>query len=318
MGTPSLNSLTSDRSSSSRKLGSSLHSAPIALWRWLLYLIYGLFIVAIFLYFRFPTQQFKAFCTELTKQYFPGHETTIGSLHYKFPLTLAAGNLQLQSADKAGKAPISIQQFTITPDLKAPGKNFTVSVTAYGGTHQAILALDHSHNAFTLQKIEINELDLTKLSWIQAQTGRVITGLFTAQGNYSGQTGQDISKGTGQGAAHIKNGTIELLYPILSLKNIALDKGETLFKLENQKLFLTQGKFSGKELEGTISGQISTLSSPIAAMQFDLKGTLTPSPALIKKSGQDQPMLLQRQQNHAALPFQLKGTIGKPAFLFDS
>lgn len=316
MGTPSQNSMTSDRSSS--KLGSRMQSVPGTLGRWLLYLVYGLFLVAFFLYLRFPTQQFKTFCTDLVNQYFPGQKTTIGSLHYQFPLTLAARNLQLQSSNKTANEPLAIQQIAITPDLTAPGKEFSLSISALGGTHQAALAIDPTDGTFTLSKIEINQLDLTKLSWLKVQTGRTITGLFTAQGSYAGQVGQDISMGTGQGSAQIKNGTIELLYPVLTLKNIAIDTGETFFKLDNQNLLLTQGQFTGKELEGAFSGQILALGSPFAAMPFDVKGTLTPSPALVKKSGQDQPILIQLQQNHAALPFQLKGTIGKPVFLFDS
>ncbi|MFH2124256.1 MAG: type II secretion system protein GspN [Pseudomonadota bacterium] len=292
--------------------------SPNTFRRWSLYTIYGLLLVTLLLYVRFPAQKFKGFCTHLITQQFPGYENTIESLHYQFPLTLVARNIQVQSKDKAAKKVFDIEQLTIKPDLKVPGKNFSLGITAYGGKHQISLSLDLSHNTFTLPKIEINELDLKKLPWLQTQTGRNITGLFTARGNYAGQTGQDIALGTGEGSAHIKNGTFELLYPILSLNNIDIDKGEVLVKLVSRKILLSKGTFNGRELSGTFAGKISSLNAAFAAMQLDLTGSLTPLPALVKQSGKAQPLLLQLQQNEAALPFHLKGTIAQPVFLFDS
>lgn len=288
--------------------------------RWSLYTVYGLLLVALFLYLRFPAQQFKTFCTDLITRHLPAYDNSIESLHYRFPLTLVAKNIQLQSKERATNKVFAIEQLTIHPDLTvtAPGRNFSIAITAYGGTHQIALSLDRAHNTFTLPRIEINELDLTKLSWLQTQAGRTITGLFTARGSYAGHAGQDLSKGTGEGSAHIKNGTLELFYPILSLKNIAIEQGEVLFKLQEQKLLLSKGTFIGKEVEGTLTGQVSALGSTLAAFQLDLTGTLSPLPSLVKKSGQAQPLLLQLQQNHAALPFHLQGTINKPVFLFDS
>ncbi len=286
--------------------------------RWSLYTIYGLLLVMLFLYLLFPAQKFKSFCTHLITQQFPGSENSIESLHYHFPLTLVAENIQLQAGKKAAKEIFDIQQLTITPELKAPGKNFSVTITAYGGTHQIALVLDRSHNTFSLPKIAINGLDLAKIPWLQTQTGRTITGLFTADGSYSGQMGQELFQGTGGGSAHIENGTIELLDPIFSLENIDIEQGDVLFKLHDQKIFLSDGKFIGKELKGTITGEISSLNVTFAAMQHDLSGALTPLPSLVKQKGPTQPLLLQLQQNHAGLLFHLRGTIGKPVFLFDS
>ncbi|MDO8946144.1 MAG: type II secretion system protein GspN [Desulfocapsaceae bacterium] len=292
--------------------------SPNTFWRWSLYTIYGLLLVTLLLYVRFPAQNFKSFCTHLITQQLPDYKNSIESLHYQFPLTLVARSIQLQGKDKAEKKVFDIEQLTIKPDLKVPGKNFSLIITAYGGRHQISLSLDRSHKTFTLPTIEINELDLMKLPWLQTQTGRRITGLLTAHGSYSGQIGQDISQGTGEGTAHIKKGTFELLYPILSLNNIDIEKGAVLFKLENQKMLLSNGTLNGKELSGTFAGKISSLNATFAAMQLDLTGALTPLPALVKQSGKAQPLLLQLQQNKAALPFQLKGTIAKPVFLFDS
>ncbi|MEK6201221.1 MAG: type II secretion system protein GspN [Desulfobulbaceae bacterium] len=287
-------------------------------WRWPLYFIYALFIITLFLYLRFPTQEFKTFCTDLISQHLPGYENSIESLHYRFPLTLVVRNLQLQARSNTAQETFAMQQINITPDLAAPGTNFSLAITAYGGTHRILLELDRADLTFTMPKIEIEALDLTNLSRLKTQTGRTITGLFTDQGSYAGQIGQDISLGVGEGSAQLTGGTFELLETILSLNSIDLKKGEALFKLQDQKLLLSNGKFNGKEMTGTFSGQISSLNSKVAAMQLEMTGALTPLPALTEKSGQAQPLLRQLQQKQAGLPFKLKGTISKPVFLFDS
>jgi type II secretion system protein N len=295
--------------------------SPNSFWRWPLYLLYALLVVVLFLYLRFPGQQFKTFCTQSMTRQFPGYEGSIESLRYQFPLTLVATNLQLASNNQAAQEIFTIEQLTLTPTLmsfKDPASNFLITITAYGGTHQADLVLDRGRNTFSLANIEINAFDLAKLQWLKTQTGRAITGLLTAQGSYAGQLGQEISKGTGQGTITITAGSFALLEPILSLKNIDLDKGEAQVKLQEQKLVLGKGKLKGKELEGTFGGQLVELSAPFAAIQLNLTGTLMPLPDLVKKSGQAQPLLPKLQKNKAGLPFHLQGTIGKPRFLFDS
>ncbi len=294
---------------------------PYSFWRWPLYLIYGTLVVVLFLYLRFPGQQCKTFCVQGITRQLPGYEAVIESLHYRFPRTLVVTNLQLKSNTQAPQSLFTIEELTLAPILKSlknPAGNFLITLTACGGTHRADLTLDRGRRNFSLANIEINDLDLAKLAWLKAQTGRAITGLLAARGSYGGQLGQEISKGTGEGTVMVKTGTFELFEPIFSLKNIGIDTGEAQVKLQEQKCTLGKGKFTGKELEGTFGGQLAALDGPFAAMQLNLTGTLLPKPDLVKKSGQAEPLQLKLQQNKAGIPFHLQGTIGKPTFLFDA
>ncbi len=289
--------------------------------RWSSYIIYALMMIMLFLYLLFPVQQFKSFSTDLINRLFPGHVTTVDSWHYQFPLTLVVTNLQLQARKQvieADKANIILQQTTITPSLRSRGTTFRLNITAYGGTHQATLEFDRRRKIFSLPTIEIKELDLAKLSWLQNQARRDISGILTATGSYAGKEGRGLSGGTGQGKIQLTNGTIKLLYTILSLETIDVENGDTIIELQDQKLLLTQGQFSGEELEGTFTGQVDLRGPSLADMQLDLTGTLMPLPPLLKKDKQAQTLLIQLQQNQSSLPFQLRGTIGQPIFLADS
>ncbi len=289
--------------------------------RWSSYIIYTLMMIMLFLYLLFPVQQFKSFSTDLINRLFPGHVTTADSWHYQFPLTLVVTNLQLQAKKQvieADKANIILQQTTITPSLSSRGTAFRLNITAYGGTHQATLEFDRRRKIVSLPTIEIEELDLAKLSWLQNQARRDISGILTATGSYAGKEGRGLSGGTGQGKVQLTNGTIKLLYPILSLETIDVENGDTIIELQDQKLLLTEGQFSGEELEGTFTGQVGLRGASMADMQLDLSGTLMPLPPLLKKAQQAQTLLIQLQHNQSSLPFQLRGTIGQPIFLADS
>ncbi len=291
--------------------------ANLLAWRWW-HGLYGLLVVILFLYLRFPTSQFKAFCTDRVGQYFTGYDVSIESLRYRFPHTLVMDTLHLQAKPDAQVKTIDIPNLWIQPDFKMLGKGFFLSSTAYGGTHQSHLLVDQKQGVFTLSNMIINGLDLAQLPWLSADTGRAITGVFSAQGNFTGKTGGGIVQGSGEGIAQIQDGTFALHFPILSLTNLDLAKVDFLYKLENQKVILTKGKFNGKDLEGSFSGEINGLNGPFSAMPLALTGSLMPLPEFIKKHGPTQPLLLKFQQNHIKIPLRIDGTIGKPSFLLES
>lgn len=287
-------------------------------WRWWWYVFYGMLILILCLVLRFPSAHFKAYCSHRLAQYFPGYEVTIPSLRGRFPHGLVMRNVHLQAQGKGQISPIDFAQLSIRPDFKSLGRGWRLSVTAYGGTHQASLRVDRQQGDFTLADLVINGLDLAQLPWLSVATGRAITGLFSLQGRYSGKIGQGMAQGSGEGVAQIKEGSLALLLPIFSLTSLDLTKVDFLYTLDKQKILLSKGKWSGKELEGTFSGQMAGLDGPFSTVSLAVTGSLLPLPELIKKQGASQPLLRKFQQDHAKIPLRISGTIGKPAILLES
>ncbi len=287
-------------------------------WRWWWYALYGALVLLGCLALRFPASYFKAYCTHRVAQYFPGYEVVVPSLRWRFPDMLLMRNVHIQAQGKAQISPIDVAQLGIRPDFKALGRGWRLSVTAYGGSHQAALRVDRKQGNFTLADMVINGLDLAQLPWLSQNTGRAVSGLVSLQGRYSGKIGQGMEQGSGEGVVQIREGSLALLAPVLSLTSLDLTKVDFLYTLDKQKIVLSKGKLIGKDLEGTFSGQIAGLGGPFSSSSLALTGSLLPLPELIKKQGASQPLLRKFQQDHAQIPLRINGTVGKPSILLEA
>jgi hypothetical protein len=126
-----------------------------------------------------------------------------------------------------------------------------------------------------------------------------------------------MAQGSGEGVVQIREGSLALLLPILSLTSLDLAKVDFLYTLEKQKIVLSKGKLIGKDLEGTFSGQMAGLDGPFTAVSLAVTGSLSPLPELIKKQGASQPLLRKFQQDRMKIPLQINGTVGKPSILLE-
>lgn len=281
---------------------------------WPLYLLYTVILSGLLLYARFPERDFAQFCARFLAQHLPNHITTTGAIGYRFPLTLIVDKMQITPKNKPGE-PLVFDQVRLTARIPHLLSRFDISLSAYQGSARARLVRDSQSDGYRLEGMDIQNMDLAALALLRTRTGRTITGRFSARGNYSGHWGQHPLAGSGEGALELRNGSIELLTPLLSLKSISVEQSVFPIKLDKQQIAIGKGEFSGQEIKGEITGKLAGLTSEAGAIQLELTGKLTPTPALIQKSGSGP---LRKLPPNQALPFHLKGTIGKPVFLFDS
>lgn len=281
---------------------------------WPLYLLYTLVLTGVLLYVRFPQRGFAEFCSRYFAIHMPGAITTIGAIHYHFPRTMIFDKVQITSKNNPGES-LNVDQLRLSPHILSPRTRFDIALTAYKGTAQALLRRTSPPGSYQLEKIRVKDMDLAALTPLRTRTGRTISGKFSGQGSYSGQWGHHLLTGSAEGVMEIRNGSVELLTPLLSLKSLSVEQGSVLIKLQKQALTLSKGAFTGQEVKGELNGKLTTLTGETGAMQLDFVGTLTPAPDLIKKNGAS---LLRNMPKNQGLPFHLKGTMGKPVFLFDS
>jgi type II secretion system protein N len=282
-------------------------------------ILYTLLVTASLLYFRFPAEKFKLFCQTELEQLLPGTSCTIAELSYKFPLRVEAGEIKVN--DRLGKKEIlcTIDQTTIRPKLKALKPHFHVTIEAGGGKHEFSLLLQQNAKKFSMEDIQLSNLDLASMPFIHKTFGRKITGSLSGNGTYNGTWTEGNYTADGKGSIRVEKGSFSLLFPILSLKKIDLKKFTTELVLQENRLHLNKASFQGKELKGDFSGDLA-LQSPIKRSKFSIKGALEPLPPLLKKSKYAQNMVIQlkRKHNRSTLPFLLQGSVERPKFKFDS
>jgi len=282
-------------------------------------IIYTLLLTVALLYFRFPAEQFKSYCQTKIEQIFPDTTCSIDNLRFKFPFSFEAEEISI-SEDQGKKEQIAVINLaTISPKLSNPTSSFKVDIAAYGGQHDFSLLLNKEEKQFNLDTIELTNLDLSRILFLQKTFKRKITGLLSGKGNYQATWKDNEYSAEGQGNITIEKGSFSLLLPVLSLKEIDLKSSKADISLHKNGLKFDKGEFQGKELNGEFSGNIA-IQSPFQFSKLHFKGNLSPLPPLLKKSRYAKNMVkqLKKRHNRTTLPFLSEGSLERPRFKFDS
>ncbi len=282
-------------------------------------LLYGLALTAALLYFRFPTEEFKHFCQTQAERLLPGAHCSVGQLNYRFPLSIHAQQIAFSSRQGKKEILCNVDQVLLTPQLSSLKSHFKLAVTAWNGEHSFALLLNQEKQQFSMEDIQLHNLDLARVPFLQQSFGREITGSLSGSGSYHGSWNTTSGAAEGQGALTIEKGGFGLLLPIFSLHTIDLKKLTTDLVLQKNSLQFNKGTFHGQELKGEFSGNLA-LQAPFNHSEFSFKGELEPLPPLLKKSKYAQNMVIQlkKQRASATLPFLLQGSVENPKFKFDS
>lgn len=279
---------------------------------------YGLICAVVMLYFRFPTEKLQLFSEEKLEQLLTGSDCSISGLGYGFPFSVTAKNIRFTDSKTKKQELFTINNLRITPVLAALRSRFGIKLDAFGGTYSSELELNLEGKEFTLQDIQVRNLDPAAIPFLQQASKREITGTVTGNGSFHGkwENGKYVTEGKGK--LKLEKGAFALLLPILSLDSVDLKKFETDILFQNSTLQCRNGTFRGNELKGEFSGRMELRSSLKRAM-LSFIGELEPLPPLLKRSKQTQDMVIQllKQQQHGTVPFVLKGTVQKPSFKFE-
>lgn len=280
---------------------------------------YGLFCAVVMLYFRFPLEKLQLFCEAKLEQLVTSSECSISGLGYGFPFSITADAIRFSDKKSKKQELFTITDVRITPDLMALTSRYGVAVDAFGGTHNCTLELNRDAKEFTLQDIQVRDLNPAKIPFLQQASKREITGTVTGTGRFHGkwENGKYVTDGKGQ--LRLEKGKFGLLLPILSLNSIDLRKFETEIIFEKGVLQCRKGVFHGNELSGEFSGRME-LRAGLKRARLSFLGEIEPLPPLLKQSKEIQNMVMQllKQQQNGKIPFVLQGIVQKPSFKFEN
>ncbi len=277
--------------------------------------LYAIVLTGILLWVRFPSTAIKRFCGEYVETLFPGTDCTIGSLSYGFPLTLNATDIYLVDTQQPDRVLFAADTVSIRPQLGSPLKVFNLSGSLYGGTQTCQLTLK-AEGSFSLTRLHVQGLDLQRLTHVQEQLERDITGRLTLLGEYEGNI-NNLVAGEARGKVEINAGELELFQPILTLDYLDMEKTMFDFQYREQELQIIKGKFDGKELNGNFAGSLFV--EPLwFKSELDLKGDLDISASFLSEDVRLRSIVtsLQRRHKQAMLPFFLTGLAVDPLFRF--
>ena len=256
-------------------------------------------------------------CESRIEQLLDGTDCSIERFRYSFPFSFVADNVRFSNKLGIKQEFFTFDHVVVSPDISAPKSRFKIKIDAFGGEHSFSMIVDNSDKKFTINDINIKDLDPARIPFLSSATGREITGTVSGSGGYHGGWKDGKYEADGKGNITLAKGSFGLLLPILSLNSIDLIEFTTELEFKNKKLRCKNGKFNGKELKGKFSGTLG-LRSTLKTATLSFNGEIEALPELLKNSKHAQRMITQmkKQQKRTAFPFNLQGIVQKPSFLF--
>ena len=279
-------------------------------------LLYALMLSAVLLYVRFPTDKFKVFCENRLAMLLSVEVCTIERINYNFPLTLNFDGIRISRGSGSHQKGFFIDNLLIAVTPQSLGKTSFVSAALYGGQVSLRLETDFAGQTLRMQGINLTGLRLADLVQGPLVIDRKIEGIATFAGDY--QAGfVDLMGGVGKGQVTIKEGNIDLLQPVLSLRRIDFTEAVCTLQYENRKIEIAEGKLQGKDVTAEFSGEFR-LGPSLANTEWQLGGSLLPSAVFLQTYPREARMVQALMQSYAmtALPFKVGGTLKNPTVRF--
>lgn len=293
-------------------------SHSIFSFRTLVYLVYAMLLTVILLYVRFPAEKFKEYCVQRIDHLLPGSTCTIDRITYRFPLTAALETITLSRTIDGQESATVMDQLLISPEPMQFWRTFILKGRIYSGLFGAALDFDRRTHSFKLENIHIEGLQAGDFAQGIGITERKISGVVEFSGDYQAQKGAP-GEGTGKGLIQVKDGSLDLLQPILALNSLQFDTLAVKLTHEKGTVRFAEGELVGQDISADFTGDLR-LASPFLDSNILLSGHLQPDDNFLRGNPQQQLIvqrLLQRYRM-TVLPFKVGGTVQRPLFRFST
>lgn len=278
--------------------------------------LYGMVLMAVLLYFRFPQDKFRQYCERLVEREFPQVSCMIKDVTYGFPAHIIFEEVRLSTKKNDNNLVFQDEQLVIRPVWNHLMNAIVVESNAYGGKHVLQVNFIEGGKKIELTNVQINEADLEQVEILQAGVDRKISGVLSGKGSVIFEK-SPLAIAEAKGDVSIVRGEFELEQQILGLNVLRLQENSFSIKINQSTVEITQGKIKNSEINVDFQGNIQ-INKPLIASDINLSGSILPKTELFQKQPQvrDIVVRLQKRFKGDTLPFKVDGFIGQPTFVF--
>ena len=284
--------------------------------RWLFYCGYAVVLTAVLLYVRFPAQEFKEYCTRKAEGLFNGTKCTIGKIAYAFPFSIRFDTVKFTSANVENTPLFELSSLNLSPRWRDFGRTFVVSGQGYTGDFNGVLRTEQGNDQFSLDPLTIQNVDLSAMQPITDTLQRKFSGRLDYSGTYAAVVNQYL-EGKAVGKVKLREGSIALLQPVLTLQEIDLHQVEMHIQYDKRRLQITKGKANGNQMTADFTGMVQMI-TPWYLSNVTAKGDFALQAAFMRENitVRNELIFLQKQFKKTTIPFQIAGNVQQPAFQF--
>ncbi|HER62744.1 MAG TPA: type II secretion system protein GspN [Desulfobacteraceae bacterium] len=282
------------------------------------YGVYTFAVLLLLLWFLFPAESVRVWLQAQLDRLNPALSWEIDELRVAWPLSVVARDIQAKQID-GGDLLMDVNEVKFRPNIKGLTRvrqEWPVSyqVKFLDGAVNGVAALDRDQPKVKCSG-EMKDLQIGGLEGIWQQMGRSGSGTLSGPFSYEGELPELLS-GDLQADLIVKNGSIELLQPVMGLENLSFNQLTASLSLEDRVMTITGGEMDSNLFAADFGGTI-TLTDNLLGSGLDISGTFEPRPELM--GGLKDPAVMQLikgQLRDNKLNFQLSDTLLAPGMLF--
>lgn len=279
----------------------------------ILYILFTIVAGILFIYLLFPDEKVKDYMTFQVNRAYPDLGLSIDGIQLDFPPGIRISGASLAHSNSEM---LRVERAHITPKLLSllgenPVYSFTGRTLDGEFDGKAAVFKEKEGHQFEIEG-DFEDFQISRIPALQQLGQRKITGRLSGNLIYRGKG----SAGTTRINVTLSNGEFELSTPVPNLDNIAIDTLEADMILTGERLQVKKCEFSGRQIEGTLSGNIR-LKKPFKEGTLHLRGRLKPQPEFLSgiKKIIPEALLPKRLMGRNGFPIALNGTLERPGFL---
>ncbi|MFH0729263.1 MAG: type II secretion system protein GspN [Pseudomonadota bacterium] len=279
----------------------------------LFYTLYSLAAALFFLFLLFPGESVKKEITNRIEGIYPPYHLRIGRLKPSLPPGIQMSGLTLMDNNESL---ITVSKLNLIPKffrLMRGQFSFRFEGDAHEGTFSGEMncGKDNWTRAEQLS-LRVAHLKIKEAALKVIEGAPVLSGILNGDLTYSqSEKGGDVTDAT----VSLKEITLGL--PALSAQggNIAFETVDAAFSIEKQTLTFRQFTFTGRQVEGNITGSVR-LAEPAAKSQLNLRLEISIRPEYLDQLAQLIPLVLLQSHNNSQNSYKLRifGKLDKPGF----
>jgi len=284
------------------------------------YIFYGILLLVVLLYFRFPSGAFSAYLQAKADEISPRYHVLVGKVRPSLPFGVKFLRTKVSLRGYPDKIPFFSESLRIKPEIISlvKGKSkYEFDCFAYRGEIKGYVHFTNNRmdGPFTTS-IGLQYVHLHDYGYLSTLIGRDVKGILGGTITYSGQS-KLLINGVGEANLGIADGRVEILQPILGLNSVDFDELRIKMFLDKQKINVASVELEGPDLRGTLSGTIS-LNKDFSESTLALKGSIEPLAGLFTSDKGDTEALqfLRRRLKRGKLSFVIRGTPAEPKIRF--
>jgi type II secretion system protein N len=239
-------------------------------------------------------------------------------LRVAWPLSIIARDIQAKQID-GDDLLMDVNEVKLRPDVTGITRlreEWPVSyrMAVLGGTVTGGVSLDRNQARVKCSG-EINNLQISELEGMWQQMGRSGSGKLSGTFRYEGEL-PEIMSGVLQADLMVREGSLELLQPVMGLNNLPFNQLATSLSLADRVVTFTRGKMDSDLFAADFEGTVA-LADNLLGSGLDISGSFEPRPELM--GGLKDPavvQLIKGQLRDNKLTFQLSDTLFEPGIRF--